>query len=59
VIKQITPRHSLETLAVTGKLKYFRHIMHTSDSLEKALMLGLADGSRIKETADKMNRQNM
>ena len=29
-----------------GKLKYFRHIMRTSDSLEKDLMLGLTDGSR-------------
>jgi hypothetical protein len=41
VIKQIKPRHSLETLAVIGKLKYFGHIMRTSDSLEKDLMLGL------------------
>jgi hypothetical protein len=46
VIKQIKPRHSLETLAVIGKLKYFGHTMHTSDSLEKNLMLGLTDGSR-------------
>jgi hypothetical protein len=46
VIKQIKPRHSQETLAVIGKLKYFGHIMHTSDSLEKDLMLGLTDGSR-------------
>jgi hypothetical protein len=46
VIKQIKPRHFLETLAVTGKLKYFGHIMRTSDSLEKGLMLGLTDGSR-------------
>jgi hypothetical protein len=46
VINQIKPRHSLETLAVIGKLKYFGHIMRTSDSLEKDLMLGLTDGSR-------------
>jgi hypothetical protein len=46
VIKQIKPRHFLETLAVIGKLKYFGHIMRTSDSLEKDLMLGLTDGSR-------------
>jgi hypothetical protein len=39
VIKQIKPRHSLETLAIIGKLKYFGHIMRTSDSLEKDLML--------------------
>jgi hypothetical protein len=46
VIKQIKPRHSLETLAVIGKLKYFGHVMRTSDSLEKDLMIGLTDGSR-------------
>jgi hypothetical protein len=46
VINQIKPRHSLETLAVIGKFKYFGHIMRTSDSLEKDLMLGLTDGSR-------------
>jgi hypothetical protein len=38
VIKEIKPRHSLETLAVIGKLKYFGHIMRTSDSLERDLM---------------------
>jgi hypothetical protein len=46
VIKQIKPRHSLETLAVIGKLKYFGHIMRMSNSLEKVMMLGLTDGSR-------------
>jgi hypothetical protein len=46
VNKQIKPRHSLESLAVIGKLKYFGHIMLTSDSLEKDLMLELADSSR-------------
>jgi hypothetical protein len=46
VIKQIKPRHSLETLAVIGKFKYFGHIMRTSDSLEKDFMLGLTGGSR-------------
>jgi hypothetical protein len=46
VINQIKPGYSLETLAVMGKLKYFGHIMRTSDSLEKDLMLGLTDGTR-------------
>jgi hypothetical protein len=45
VINQMKTRHSLETLAVIGKLKYFRHIMHMSDSFEKDLMFGLTDGS--------------
>jgi hypothetical protein len=43
VINQIKPRHSLETL---GTLKYFGHITHMSDSLEKDLMFGLTDDSR-------------
>jgi hypothetical protein len=46
VNKQIKPRHSLETLAVICKLKYFRHTMLTSYSLEKDLMLEFTDGSR-------------
>jgi hypothetical protein len=46
VIEQIKPRHSLQTLAVIWKLKYFGHIMRKSDSLEKDLMLGLTDSSR-------------
>jgi hypothetical protein len=46
VIKQIKPKHSLETLAVIGKLKYFGHLMRTSDSLEKDLMLGLTERNR-------------
>jgi hypothetical protein len=35
VINQIKSKHSLETLAVIGKLKYFGRIMRTSDPLEK------------------------
>ena len=30
-----------------SKLKYFGHIMHSSDSLKKCMKLGLTDGSRI------------
>jgi hypothetical protein len=41
VINQIKPRHSLETLAVIGRLKYFGHVMSTSD-----LMFGLTDSNK-------------
>jgi len=39
VTNQIMPKHSLETLATTSKLKYFGHIMQCSDSTRKDLML--------------------
>jgi hypothetical protein len=44
-INQIKQKHSLEILA-TSKLKYCGHIMCTSHSMEKDLMLGLTDGYR-------------
>jgi hypothetical protein len=44
-INLIKPTQSLETLAIKRKLKYFRHIMQTSDSVDKDLMFGLTDGS--------------
>jgi hypothetical protein len=46
MINQIKPKHTLETLAIIGILKYFGHIMRTSHSVEKDLMFGLTDGSR-------------
>jgi len=45
VTNQIMPKHSLETLATISKLKYFGHIMHSSDSMKKDRMLGLTDCS--------------
>jgi len=39
VTNQIMSKHSLETLATTSKLKYFGHIMQSSDSMRKDLML--------------------
>jgi hypothetical protein len=45
VTNQIMTKHSLETLATISKLKYFGHIMHRSDSMEKDLMLEMADSS--------------
>jgi len=45
VTKQIMLKHSLETLATINKLKYFGHIMHSSDCMKKDMMLGLTVGS--------------
>jgi len=45
VTNQIMPKHSLETLATISKLKCFGHIMHSSDSMKKDLMLRVTDGS--------------
>jgi hypothetical protein len=58
VVNQIKPKYSPETLAVIGKLKFFGHIMNTSDSLEKDVMFGLTDITRRRETVNKMDRQN-
>ena len=38
ILKEISPEYSLEGLIL--KLQYFGHLMQTTDSLEKTLMLG-------------------
>ena len=38
--KEISPEYSLERLMPKLKLQYFGHLMRTTDSLEKTLMLG-------------------
>jgi hypothetical protein len=43
LIKQIKPRHSLVTLDVIDKLKYFGHTMPTLDLLEKDLAFELTE----------------
>ena len=40
------PEYSLEGLMLKLKLKYFGHVMHRADSLEKTLMLGKVRGKR-------------
>ena len=35
VTNQIMPKHPVETLATISKLKYFGHIMRSSDSMKK------------------------
>ena len=46
ILKEISPEYSLEGLTLKLKLQYFGHLMRTSDSLEKTLMLGKIEGKR-------------
>ena len=49
ILKEISPRCSLEGLMLKLKLQYFGHLMGRADSLEKTLMLG---GTRGGEEGD-------
>ena len=46
ILKEISPRCSLEGLMLKLKLQYFGHLMHRADSLEKTLMLGKIEGRK-------------
>ena len=46
ILKEISPRCSLEGLMLKLKLQYFGHLMQRADSLEKTLMLGGTGGRR-------------
>ena len=46
ILKEISPKYSLEGLMLKLKLQYFGHLMRTTDSLEKTLMLGKIEGRR-------------
>ena len=46
ILKEISPRCSLEGLMLKLKLQYFGHFMRRVDSLEKTLMLGGIGGRR-------------
>ena len=46
ILKEISPRISLEGMMLKLKLQYFGHLMRRVDSLEKALMLGEIGGKR-------------
>ena len=46
ILKEISPRCSLEGLILKLKLQYFGHLMQRADSLEKTLTLGKIEGSR-------------
>ena len=46
ILKEISPKYSLEGLMLKLKLQYFSHLMWRIDSLEKTLMLGKIEGGR-------------
>ena len=46
ILKEISPRISLEEMMLKLKLQYFGHLMRRVDSLEKTLMLGGIWGRR-------------
>ena len=46
ILKEISPKYSLEGLMLKLKLQYFGHVMGRTDSLEKTLMLGKIEGGR-------------
>ena len=46
ILKEISPKYSLEGLILKLKLQYFGHLMRRADSLEKTLMLGKIKGRR-------------
>ena len=49
ILKEVSPEYSLEGLMMKLQLQYFGHLMGRADSLEKSLMLGNIEGSRIRE----------
>ena len=46
ILKEISPKCSLEGLMLKLKLQYFGHLMGRIDSLEKPLILGKIEGRR-------------
>ena len=49
ILREISPKYSLEGLMLKLKLQYFGHLMQRSDSFEKTLMLGKIEGRRRRE----------
>ena len=46
ILKEISAEYSLEGLLLKLKLQYFSHLMRSTDSLEKTLMLGKIESRR-------------
>ena len=46
ILKEISPKYSLEGLMLKLKLQYFGHLMGRADSLDKTLMLEKIEGGR-------------
>ena len=48
ILKEISPKYSLEGMMLKLKLQYFGYLMRRSNALEKTLMLGKIEGGRRK-----------
>ena len=46
ILKEISPKCSLEEAMLKLKLQYFGHVMRRTDSFEKTLMLGKIEGGK-------------
>ena len=46
ILKEISPKYSLDGLMLKPKIQYLGHLMRRTDSLEKTLMLGKIEGRR-------------
>ena len=46
ILKEISPRYSLEGVMLKLRLQYFGYLMRRADSFEKTLMLGKIEGGR-------------
>ena len=46
ILKELSPKYSLEGLMLKLKLQYFGHVMRRTNLLERTLMRGKIDGRR-------------
>ena len=49
ILKEISPEYSLEGQMLKLKLQYFGHLMQSTNSLERTLMLGKIEGRRRRD----------
>ena len=54
ILKEISPKSSLEVLMLKMKFQYFGHLMRRADSFEKTLMLKKTEGRRRRGQWDEM-----
>ena len=54
ILKEISPEYSSEALMLKLKLQYFGHLIKSTDSLEKTLMLGKIKARTEGTTEGKM-----
>ena len=60
ILKEISPEYSLRGLMLKLKLQYFDHLLQSTDSLVKTLMLGKIEGRRRRGWLDGIsNSPNM